>query len=115
MCCKGFFSRIVPFFLTFAVGLFIAGFFVTIAAPTFRFPVRGERRRHAERDRMMEFENQRLNEENSRLRRQLDDSDKSSVKNLKYTYDYDVPPVPLTPPAPPAPPAPLNTVPYSKR
>lgn len=112
MCCKGFFSRIVPFFLTFAVGLFIASFFVTIAAPTFRFPFRGDRRRHSERDRMMEYENQRLNEENSLLRKQLNDTDKSSVKNLKYTFDYDVPPVPLTPPAPPAP---SNTVPYSRR
>ena len=37
MCCKGFFKRIVPFFLTFAVGLFIASFFVTIAAPNFQF------------------------------------------------------------------------------
>ncbi|MEO8074314.1 MAG: hypothetical protein ABI686_13830 [Acidobacteriota bacterium] len=109
MCCKGFFNRIVPFFLTFTVGLFIASFFVSIAAPNFRFPMRGERRRHFERDRMMEFENQRLNEENLRLRKQLQGVNKVNIKNLKYDYDLDVPPVPLMPPPPPVP------MPYSGR
>ena len=109
MCCKGFFKRIVPFFLTFAVGLFIASFFVSIAAPSFNFSLRGERRRHFERDRMMEFENQRLNEENLRLKKQLEDADEINVRNLKYNYDFDVPPVPLMPPPPPAP------MPYSRR
>ena len=103
MCCKGFFKRIVPFFLTFAVGLFIASFFVSIAAPDFRFSMRGERTRHFERDRMMEFENQRLNEENLRLKKQLEDADEINVRNLKYNYDFDVPPVPLMPPPAPMP------------
>ncbi len=101
MCCKGFVKRIVPFFLTFAVGLFIASFFVTIAAPNFSFPMRGEHRRHLERDRMMQFENQRLSDENARLREQLDDAGKSNVKNLKYSYESDVPPVQLTTPSAP--------------
>lgn len=107
MCCKGFFKRVFPFFLTFAVGLFIASFFVTIAAPSFRFPMRGERRRHIERDRMMQFENKKLSEENLRLKQQLEDTSKANVKNLKYNYELDVPPVPLMPP-----PAPM---PYSRR
>ena len=105
MCCKGVLRRIVPFFLTFAVGLFIASFFVSIAAPTFRFD--GGWRRHQQYHRMMEFENQRLNEENSRLKRQLADRDDSSDQDfdLKYT-------VPPPPPMPPAPPVRVQTIPY---
>ena len=112
MCCKGFFKRIVPFFLTFAVGLFIASFFVTLAAPNLSF--RGWKR-HQQYHQMMEFENQRLNDENSRLRRQLEDTDRSNIKNLKYSYELDVPAVPLLPPAPPAPSVRMKTVPYSGR
>lgn len=95
MCCKGFVKRVVPFFVTFAVGLFIVGFFVSIAAPNFHFSMCGERRRHLERDRMMEFENQRLNEENLHLKKQLEAADAGSVRNLGYDLDSDVPPVPL--------------------
>jgi hypothetical protein len=77
MCSKNFIKRIVPFFLTFAVGLFIASFFVTIAAPTFRLPFRGgERfRRHKEYHRMIEFENQQLREDKIRLEKQLADKE----------------------------------------
>lgn len=92
MCSKSFFKRIVPFFLTFAVGLFIAGFFVTIAAPNFRFS--NSLRRHREYHQAMEFENQRLNEENFRLKREL--SDKEEL--LKLSSDSL-----LVPPPPPAP------------
>ena len=35
MSALAIFKRVAPFVLTFAVGLFIASFFVTIAAPTF--------------------------------------------------------------------------------
>lgn len=95
MCSKSFFKRIVPFFLTFAVGLFIASFFVTIAAPSFRFS--NGLRRHQEYHRAMEFENQRLREENARLKRELSDK----VDMLELSSDnigYPLPPMP--PPAP---------------
>lgn len=68
MCCKGFAKRVLPFFLTFAVGLFIASFFVTIAAPSFQFPNRGWRKNHRQYDRQREIEIQRLREENMRLK-----------------------------------------------
>ncbi len=86
MCSKNFIKRIVPFFLTFAVGLFIASFFVTIAAPTFRFSLGGERfGRHQKYHRMMEFENQRLREENERLKAVSE----AKVKNFSGTFETD--------------------------
>ena len=100
MCCKGFAKRILPFFLTFAVGLFIASFFVSIAAPSLQFPSRSSRRNHKEYDRQRELEVQRLRDENLRLRNQqtieLDTADFRSLENA-------VPPLPPMPPAPPAP------------
>jgi hypothetical protein len=68
MCCKGFSKRILPFFLTFAVGLLIASFFVSIT-PNFKFERAGWSRHRAYHQRL-EFENQRLREENNMLKRQ---------------------------------------------
>ena len=98
MCCKGFIKRVFPFFLTFAVGLFIASFFVSITAPNFQFN-RG-RRNHQEYDRQMNRENQQLREENSRLKKELAEKDAVTVSG----FYLDVPPPPPMPPAPPAPP-----------
>ncbi|MBA2620175.1 MAG: hypothetical protein H0U87_03130 [Acidobacteria bacterium] len=76
MCSKNFIKRIVPFFLAFAVGLFIASFFITIAAPTFRFSLGGERfRRHQEYHRMMKSEIRQLREDKARLEKQLADKE----------------------------------------
>lgn len=107
MCCKGFIKRVVPFFLTFAVGLFIASFFVTIAAPQFNLRNRGWGSKHQRYHLKMEFENQRLTEENNRLKRQLAEKDVQEdflPSDLRYTV----------PPPPPLPPAP-NAVPHRNR
>jgi hypothetical protein len=88
MCCKGFFKRVAPFFLTFSLGLFIASFFVTIVAPSFQFK-RGFNR-HREYHRKLEFENQRLREENSLLKRQVADKRNSDLEMI-----LDVPPPPI--------------------
>lgn len=102
MCCLGFIKRVFPFFLTFAVGLFIASFFVTIAAPRFQFSNRGERRKnHRQYDIQMESENKRLKEENNRLKNQLleqSDTQEFSTSDLKYT----IPPLPPAPNAVPS-------------
>ncbi len=82
MCNKGFFKRIVPFFLTLSVGLFIASFFVTVAAPSFQFNNRA--RRHREYHRTMEFENQRLREENARLKAE------SQIKFDKFSATFEM-------------------------
>ena len=82
MCCKSFTKRILPFFLTFAVGLFIASFFVSIAAPSFQFPNRGSRKKHREYDRQRDIEIKQLREENQRLRSDTE----NTVNNFSATY-----------------------------
>lgn len=68
MCSTGFVKRMLPFFATFAVGLFIASFFVSITGPNFR--TRGwERHKQNER---LRAENEQLRNENLRLKNQLD-------------------------------------------
>lgn len=112
MCCKGFAKRVLPFFLTFAVGLFIASFFVSIAAPNFKLPARSSKKKHREYDRQREAEIKQLRERNADLERQLAEKETDAVdfQNLKYT----VPPVPPMPPAPPAPPT-LRSVPRNDK
>ena len=86
MCCLGFFKRFAPFFLTFAVGLFIASFFVSIAAPNFRFN-RGFNNRHRQYPQRLESENRQMREENSRLKSDLE---KQKIKNQSdYTYEWE--------------------------
>lgn len=70
MLNKAFFKRIVPFVLTFALGLLVASFFVSIA-PTFKFkkkrpPCRGKEAQ------TLRYENERLRLENQRLQQRLD-------------------------------------------
>jgi hypothetical protein len=98
MCGRGFLKRFVPFFLTFAAGLFIASFFVSLAAPTFNFS-RGERRR--EYFRMMKEENQRLQDRVNELERVS--SDLRCVDPGIAPLIDDVPPPPMPPVAPHAP------------
>ncbi len=108
MCCsKGLIKRFAPFFLTFAVGLFIASFFVTVAAPNFRFNFQ-RKRQHQNYDRQRDLEIQKLREENTRLKNQVsnDDFDTADFQELKY---MPMPPMPPMPPAPPA--VKLNSIP----
>ena len=65
---KGFIRRMLPFFATFAIGLFIASFFVSVGRPGFR--TRGwERHRQNER---LRIENEELRNENLRLKNLLE-------------------------------------------
>ncbi|HEY8558767.1 MAG TPA: hypothetical protein VIL74_00080 [Pyrinomonadaceae bacterium] len=100
-------KRVAPFALTFAVGLFIASFFVTVAAPNFQFK-RGFNR-HREYHRRIESENRRLREENNRLRNRVAEMEK---RDWVLDRDLDVPP----PPVPPiAPTMPMKSVPSRDR
>ena len=95
MCCKGFIKRILPFFLTFAVGLFIASFFVSVAAPSFQFKNR-DGKKHREYHRL-KYENRQLRERVQRLERER------SMAASEFEVNLDVPPPPMPPMPPPAP------------
>jgi len=101
----GFFKRIIPFFLTFAAGLFIASLFVPLSMPNLRMPSRGSHKyREVNRLRMeldeTRRENRELKKENKELRQNV------------VNFDFEgVPPVieaPAPPPPPKAPRAPKN-------
>lgn len=102
-------KRVAPFFLTFAVGLFIASFFVTVAAPNFQF--RRGFNKHQQYHRRIEFENRQLREENSRLKNRLAEMEKRA--DWVFDEDLDVPPPPPAPPV--APVMPMKTVPSRTR
>lgn len=97
MCCKGLLKRLLPFFVTFAVGLFIASFFVSIAAPRFNGFNRGGKR-HSEYNRL-KAENERLRAEIERLKMEVADRELRRVDTVPaFEMDSDIPP----PPPPPA-------------
>ena len=82
-------KRFVPFFLALALGLFVASFFVSVAAPSFNFKNRSWKNSEYHR---MKHENRRLRERNAQLERERLDT---------FKLELNVPPPPL-PPAPPA-------------
>jgi hypothetical protein len=91
MFIKGFLKRFAPFFISLALGLFVASFFVTIAVPNVRFN-RGWRN-HREYHRRMEFENQRLKEENFRLNQENQlyrDSQQNKIISGRVEFDEKV-------------------------
>lgn len=97
MQLKGLLKRVVPFFLTFALGLLVASFFVTVAAPSFNFKARKHRCREYRENYRLRMENERLRESNEALRRQLAESEIKTVY-VKPSFDAD-----LVPPPPPMP------------
>lgn len=105
MCSKGLVKRMLPFFATFAVSLFIASFFVSIG-PNFRD--RGFGGRHQEMKRLR-LENEMLKNENLRLKNQLDSQVMTLDEMPRISHDHfsshgpEVP-VQLDVPMPPPPP-----------
>ena len=71
MCNTGWLKRALPFVATFAIGIFIASFFVNIGP---RFGSSERRIRRFEQMQRLMMENDELREENDRLRNQLDRS-----------------------------------------
>lgn len=101
-------KRVAPFVLTLTVGLFIASFFVTVAAPKFEFKRSGFKR-HKEYDRQREARLKELQKENDCLKRKMAEMEKRDW--VLGTVE-----VPMNPPAPPAPPTmPMRTVPQTAR
>jgi len=90
----GLVKRFVPFLIAFSIGLFIASFFVSVAAPSFQFKNRGWKQREYHR---IKQENQRLRQRNEQLERE------KNRANSEFEMNLDVPPPPM-PPLPPPPP-----------
>ena len=93
----GFIRRILPFFAAFAVGVFIASFFVNIGFQRWRG---GERERRHYEMKVLRMENQELKNENLRLKNDLDSQSWSHDPEIAPDFDLDVPPPPSRPVAP---------------
>lgn len=94
MQLKGLLKRVLPFFLTFGLGLLVASFFVSVAAPNF-----GSFKRKKCRENYRE--NYRLRMENERLQQRLRDLEQREAFNeLKFRPNL-MEPVPPLPPLPP--------------
>ena len=94
---KGFIKRLVPFLLTFAVGMLVASFFVTISAPKFQFK-RGWKHRDYHR---LRYENKMQKERIRQLERELNEQRFGDIKSI----ELNVAPLPPMPPPPPKAPA----------
>ena len=100
MYYKGLLKRIVPFFLTFAAGLFIASFFVTIATPKFNGFRRGSSK-HREIQRLR-TENEELKRNACELRKQNEELRKNELETAvpavdEFIFEADAPPPPPPP------------------
>jgi hypothetical protein len=105
MGSKGFILRMLPFVTTFAVGLFIASFFVSVGSPGFN----GRRGKFHEMKRLR-IENEELRNENLRLKNELEDLRWNSGE-MNHDHEAWHSPerrLPVIPPPPPAPVAPRS-------
>ncbi len=93
---KGWIKRVLPFFATFAVGIFIASLF-GFGGP--RFGRHGRWQMRAEMDRLR-MENEDLKNENLRLKNECRVHDRNLYLNIPDT-DVDSIDEPLAPPPPP--------------
>ena len=106
MCSKGLVKRMLPFFATFAVSLFIASFFVSISGPNFNRGNWGGKHREMKQ---LRLENEMLKNENLRLKNQLDSQVMTLDELPRISHDHfsghgpEIP-VQLDVPMPPPPP-----------
>jgi len=94
----GVLKRFVPFVITFAAGLFLASFFVSLAVPSFPRNERRHKRGHYQyRQMQVEYENLRL--ENERLKRELEvhrlESNHFELPSVPPVDLREVPPPPI--------------------
>ena len=94
---KGLLKRMLPFFATFAFGIFVASFFVSVGSTSSYNSYGRGKCRHEMRGLRYEYEQQR--EEIRQLREQLDEAQTGTT-----TFESELPldvTVPLPPPPPP--------------
>lgn len=95
MFYTGFLKRSVPFFLTFAAGLFIASFFVSIAAPNFN--LRKNRANKTHDCKRVNKELKQLRDDNLRLTAEIEQMqreavDREALYDAPLMLDLNVPP-----------------------
>ena len=90
-------KRIIPFVVTFVLGLFIASFFVALSAPKVEIETNWEKRDYGK----MRMENRKLKKENCRLKWKLRKKSRESYMREPW---LNVPPPPPSPAAAPKPP-----------
>jgi len=97
----GVLKRVLPFFVTFAAGLFIASFFVSVSSPSVSFPRRGHKfqeiKRLREEVRDLKRTNCELRKQLSEARRNMDDA---SAEKFDLYFESDAPAPPPPPRAP---------------
>ena len=94
MLLKGVLTRVLPFILTFAAGLFIASFFINIVTPSFSFPRRNNKCRES---RQLRTELERVRRENTELRRQLNEAGMNAEWSNIPGFEPAAPPPPPPP------------------
>jgi len=96
-------KRALPFFVTFALGLVIASFFIDVSAPSFR----GSRFKKCREAGRLRTENEQLRNENLRLRNELESLHSDGI-GMRHPGEEDwkrdlelmvPPPVPVAPKA----------------
>lgn len=97
---KGVLKRVLPFFLTFAGGLLVASFFVSVTAPSMPFGARTYRFNRCREAKRIQNDYLELKRENERLQRELNEARQGADVEL----DKLVPPVAVPDVAPPPPP-----------
>lgn len=109
MQAMGWIKRVLPFVATFAVGVFIASFFVDIGASRDRCR-RGKKHQEMHR---LRVENEELRNENLRLRNQLENDETQVIRRIDLDHEFEgtaldglAHPLPAAPPPPIAPVAP---------
>ena len=102
MCYTGLFKRFVPFVLTFAAGLFVASFFVSIALPEGNW--RNRRSNKFQEMQRLRVENENLRQEMMRLKMENDDLKRNAQEWAPDSVLPLVPPVDFDEHHPPPPP-----------
>ena len=103
MQIAGLVKRILPFVLTFSVGLLIASFFIPIGLPSFGNWREVRRERHQREDRELRMENESLRDRNRSLEFENEQL-RRAVKDSVDTMEMGDTPFELEAPHPPPPP-----------
>jgi hypothetical protein len=103
MLYTGLFKRIIPFVVTFAAGLFLASFFVSVALPSLSNMREVRRSRSCHEKRQLRMERDELRDKVRTLRRQNEELRRNAT-DIDVLLQEAVPPVELDAPHPPPPP-----------